>query len=99
MAANDCYNSQIMTTRLVIEFDDGAQLHFREYVDTAQVEPLLMYAYHFQDAEQRLVFRYDNAAHRPRLPKVEHKRTADGVEVSIAPTLREVLDIINARWT
>jgi len=80
----------------VLQFEDGSQLHFREYVDTAQTQPRLMYAYHFQDADKHLVFRYDNAAHRPALSKPEHKHTAQGVETSITPTLQEVLDEIGA---
>ena len=50
-----------------LQFEDGSQLHFREYVDTSQAQSRLMYAYHFQDAAKPLVFRYDNAAHRPTL--------------------------------
>ncbi len=78
----------------VLQFGDGSQLHFREYVDTGQPEPRRMYAYHFQDADKRLVFRYDNAAHRPPLSTPEHKHTTEGVAVSLPPTLREVLDEI-----
>ena len=46
----------------VLQFEDGSQ-----YVDTGQAQSRLMYAYHFQDAAKPLVFRYDNAAHRPTL--------------------------------
>jgi hypothetical protein len=41
-----------------------------------------------------LIFRYDNAAHRPPLPQAEHKHTPAGVEVSLAPTLAQVIDEI-----
>jgi hypothetical protein len=63
-------------------------------VDTSLPEPRLMYAYHYQDANQTLIFRYDNAAHRPRLPQAEHKHTVEGVAVSPAPTLAQVVDEI-----
>jgi hypothetical protein len=53
-----------------------------------------MYSYHYQDGQKRLVFRYDNAAHKPSLSQPEHKHTPEGVEVSSAPTLVEVLDEI-----
>lgn len=33
----------------VLRFNDGSELHFREYVDTSQTQSRLMYAYHFQD--------------------------------------------------
>ena len=76
----------------LLQFNDASELHFREFVDTSLPEPRLMYAYHYQDANQDLVFRYDNAAHRPPLPQVEHKHTPAGVEVSPAPTLAQVVD-------
>jgi hypothetical protein len=72
----------------------GSSLHFREFVDVSQAEPKLMYAYHYQDVDHRLIFRYDNAAHRPTLPSPTHKHTDSGVEVSPVPTLSEILDHI-----
>ncbi len=51
----------------LLQFDDDSELHFREFVDLTQPEPRLMYAYHYQGANKALVFRYDNAAHRPPL--------------------------------
>lgn len=78
----------------VLRLDNGSELHFREYIDTTQAQPRLMYAYHFQDGDKQLRFRYDNAAHRPRLTQPEHKHTVAGVEVSAAPTLQQVLDEI-----
>ena len=78
----------------VLRFNNGSELHFREYVDTTQTQPRLLYAYHFQDGDKQLRFRYDNAAHRPKLPRPEHKHTVDGVEIAPAPTLQQVLDEI-----
>jgi len=75
-------------------FEDGSELHFREFVDTTQPEPKVMYAYHYQDANTELVFRYDNAAHRPPLPQPEHKHTPTGITVSPAPTLAQIIDQI-----
>ena len=69
-------------------------LHFREYVDVTQAEPKLMYAYHCQDADHNLIFRYDNAAHKPALPQPEHKHTRLGIEAAPVPTLADVLDQI-----
>lgn len=77
-----------------MRFDNGSELHFREYVDTTQSQPRLMYAYHFQDGDKQLRFRYDNAAHRPALSQAEHKHTANGVDLTPAPTLQQVLDEI-----
>ena len=53
-----------------------------------------MYAYHYQDPNESLVFRYDNAVHRPSLQQAEHRHTPAGVEVSPAPTLAQVMDEI-----
>ena len=77
-----------------LQFADGSTLHFREFIDTRQAEPKVMYAYHYQDADQRLIFRYDNAAHRPALPHPTHKHTLSSVEASPVPTLAEILDHI-----
>jgi hypothetical protein len=77
-----------------LQFDDGYTLHFREFVDVTQAEPKVMYAYHYQAANNNLIFRYDNAAHRPALPQPEHKHTRSVIELVRAPTLTEVLDEI-----
>jgi len=76
----------------LLQFNNASELHFREFVDTSLPEPRLMYAYHYQDANKDLIFRYDNAAHRPPLPQAEHKHTSSGVQVSPAPTLAQVVD-------
>jgi hypothetical protein len=80
--------------RGTVQFADGSELHFREFVDVTRAEPKLMYAYHYQDAEKKLLLRYDNAMHRPPLPQVEHKHTKDTVGTSPIPTLAQVVDEI-----
>jgi uncharacterized protein DUF6516 len=77
-----------------LQFANGATLHVREFVDVSQAESKIMYAYHYQDADHRLIFRYDNAAHRPALPSPAHKHTGSDVEVVPVPTLSEILDHI-----
>lgn len=81
----------------LLQFNDGSELHFREFADISLPEPRLMYAYHYQDANRSLILRYDNAAHRSPLPQPEHKHTPAGVEVSPAPTLAQVMDEILKR--
>jgi Family of unknown function (DUF6516) len=78
----------------MLQFGNGSELHFREYIDMTQAEPRIMYAYHYQDADHNLIFRFDNAAHKPALPQPEHKHTPLGIEASPVPTLAEVLDQI-----
>jgi hypothetical protein len=34
-----------------LQFEDGSELHFREFVDVTQAEPKIMYAYHYQDPD------------------------------------------------
>ena len=78
----------------MLQFNDASVLHFREFVDTSLAEPRLMYAYHYQDASKLLVFRYDNAAHRPSLPQADHKHTPTDIELSPPPILTQILDEI-----
>jgi hypothetical protein len=78
----------------VLQYADVSELHFREFVDTSLSEPRLVYVYHYQDVNKELVFRYDNAAHRPPLPQAEHKHTPAGVQVLPAPTLAQAVDEI-----
>lgn len=77
-------------------FEDGSELHFREFIDLTLPEPKVMYVYHYQDASNKLIFRYDNATHRPALSQPAHKHTADGVSISAIPSLEQVLDEITA---
>jgi hypothetical protein len=77
-----------------LQFEDGSELHFREYVDTSLPEPRVMYAYHYQDASNNLVFRYDNAAHKPALPQADHKHTPTAVYSTKVPTFEKVIDEI-----
>jgi hypothetical protein len=82
-----------------MRFVDGSLLHFREYLDAARAEvDKLMYVYHYRDRDTTLVFRYDNARHRPLLPQREHVHRATGVDLADAPSLDDVLlEIVVAR--
>lgn len=82
-----------------VDFTDGSQLHFREYLDTVGMAiDKVMYVYHYQDQDAGLVFRYDNARHRPLLPQREHVHRAAGVDLADAPSLDDVLlEIVVAR--
>ncbi len=78
----------------VLQFEDGSELHFREFGDTSLPEPRVMYADHYQDANNDLIFRYDSAAHRPALPQTDHKHTRSAINSSTAPTFEMVIDEI-----
>lgn len=76
---------------------DGSELFFREYLDGAagDVEKL-MYSYHYQNGKQALIFRYDNAIHRPSLTILAHKHTQASVMEAAVPGLETVLEEILA---
>ena len=78
----------------ILIFEDESELHFREYIDTTRTMPRIMYAYHYQDAAKALIFRYDNALHRPALSQQEHKHTPTSIDVGSISTFIEVLDEI-----
>lgn len=79
----------------VISFADDSTLYFKEFVDSIEDSvDKLMYGYHYQDSEKQLVFRYDNARHKPRLPFEEHKHLREQIVETSAPTLADVLEEI-----
>ena len=78
----------------VLAFDDASELHFREFIDLTQADPRLMYAYHYQDAAKNLIFRYDNAPHKPALAQSDHKHTPQDIILGAPPTFAEVIDEI-----
>jgi hypothetical protein len=79
-----------------IAFKDGSVLHFRELVDARDPLRLVMYAYHYQNAEGVLVFRYDNTAHHMNVSTFpHHKHIADSQVIAaqgikLEAVLREI---------
>lgn len=89
----DARTPKIGVIRGVITFFDGSQLFFNEYVDARYRLEKLTYAYHYQDADGSLIFRYDNAAHKPALLFPCHKHLSDGVTIeSAAPDFVVLID-------
>lgn len=81
----DARTPKIGVVKGVITFLDGSRLFYNEYIDARYRLEKLTYAYHFQDAEGNLIFRYDNAAHKPALPFSCHKHLSDGTAIESAP--------------
>ncbi len=80
-----------------IRFTDQSVLHFREYLDQiADSVEKLMYVYQYQTEAGDLLFRYDNARHRPPLSFVEHRHAPDEVTFVPAPTLEMALQEASA---
>jgi Family of unknown function (DUF6516) len=75
-----------------LTFMDHSELFFTEYVDVRYRLQKLSYSYHYQHKGGRLIFRYDNARHKPALPFTDHKHLEgkEAVETS-APQLGDVL--------
>ncbi len=71
---------------------DGSCLIIREYVGSKYGIEKLSYAYQYQDREGNLIFRYDNAAHKPKLEMTEHRHSSDGVAVAGPPGMAELVD-------
>ena len=79
-----------------LEFLQGSQLFFREYVDLQESIEKLSYSFHYQDQYNNLIFRYDNAQHKPDLGYSEHKHIRDKIMPSKIPEIEQViLEIIN----
>ena len=75
-----------------VTFVDGSVLHFAEFLDAiGESVDKLMYTYHYQDASDQLIFRYDNARHRPMLRSLEYKHIPGQIVEMPAPTLDDVL--------
>ena len=74
-----------------VEFTDGSKLFVREYVDVRSGVEKFSYAYHYQDQATTLIFRYDNARHRPDLGFLDHRHTESSIVAVPIPTLESVL--------
>ena len=68
-------------------------LHIKEYLDAKYRTNRVSYAYQYQDRTGRLIFRYDNAAHRPVLGFNEHKYSSDGTIYEVV--LPDIFDLVD----
>ena len=60
-----------------ITFTDESRLFFTEYVDVKYKIEKITYSYHYQDRAGKLIFRYDNARHKPQPAFKDHKHLSD----------------------
>ena len=73
-------------------FIDESELHFREFIDASEGSiDKLVYSYHLQDKNNNLLFRYDNAKHKPALGFDEHKHWQDDIIYAPTPQLEKVI--------
>jgi len=62
-----------------VELIDNSVLFIREYVSARQEQiEHFSYAYQYQAPNENLIFRYDNAPHKPSLTEKEHKHLQNG---------------------
>ncbi len=86
--------SNRVNLRIRVRFQTG---HLLELNEAAIVEAghimHLGYRYHFQDQENRLVFRYDNTPHFPDLKSFPHHRhLSDKVDAVEEPSILNVIE-------
>jgi hypothetical protein len=84
-----------------IKFIDDSTLSIREFVSVETGIERDTYAYQYMDAQNTLIFRYDNTPHHKKLnlltyPHHKHDGIETNVIASSAPTLAEVLQEITA---
>ncbi|MDZ4243573.1 MAG: DUF6516 family protein [Candidatus Doudnabacteria bacterium] len=76
-----------------IDLVDGSVVQIRVYIDGKYKVEVLSYAYQYHDAKGKLIFRYDNACHKPELGFKDHKHQYDGSMVqSTMPDISDVVD-------
>lgn len=77
-----------------LTFFKGSKLFFKEYLDLRYKVDKQTYSFQYQDKDSNLIFRYDDASHRPALGFKEHKYIGDKIFRSEIPNLQEILEEI-----
>ncbi len=94
----DFRTEQIGLIRGKIIFFNDSGLFFKEYLDLRYGIDKQAYSFHYQDKDCDLLFRYDNASHKPALGFREHKHIGDKVLQSEIPNLKEILEEIISNY-
>ncbi len=90
----DLRTEKIGVIKSTIVFTDDSKLFATEYVDLRYKIEKFSYSFHFQDKDGNLIFRYDNASHKPDLGFKNHKHFKGVLCRAEAPELRDVLEEI-----
>jgi hypothetical protein len=77
-----------------IVFLDDSKLLFKEFVNVKYTLDKSKYSFHYQAQDGTLIFRYDNAVHKPALKFRDHKHVGDEVYHAEIPTLKDILEEI-----
>ena len=85
--------SKQVAIKVIIILVDQSILQIREYIDAKYKIEKIGYAYQYQDEKGQLIFRYDNARHKPDLGFMEHKHQNDGSIIQCdVPNITDVVD-------
>lgn len=74
----DCRTEKIGIIKGRLTFIDYSRLFFTEYLDLRYKVEKLTYTFHYQQKDGELIFRYDNANHKPQLKFTSHKHLSTG---------------------
>jgi hypothetical protein len=87
-----------LNLRIRIRFPNGNLLEISEAIQVVAENIIwLDYRYHYQNAQNQLIFRYDNTPHFPDLPTFpDHKHLPNAVIASEKPPLLHVLQEVTA---
>ena len=89
----DCRTEKIGIIKGTITFLDNSCLFFTEYLDVRYKIEKLTYSFHYQQEDGTLIFRYDNAYHKPRLSFTSHKHLPSGEIIqSDIPELNDIFE-------
>jgi hypothetical protein len=75
-------------------FLNESKLFFTEYLDLRYKVEKLTYCYHYQNKDNEMIFRYDNALHKPHPGFVDHKHVGAEIAQSGIPELEIILEEI-----
>jgi len=90
---NDFRTETLGLIKATIVFIDESVLYITEYLDAEFKIDKPTYSYHYQKKNGEMVFRYDNARHKPHLGFTNHKHRSDGrVAKAEAPDIRTIFE-------
>lgn len=95
---SDIRTSKIGNVSGSLVFIDESKLFFMEYLDLRYKPQKLSYSFHYQNKDDELIFRYDNAEHKPKLTFEGHKHLSDAIIEAGVPDLAAVLEEIINRF-
>jgi hypothetical protein len=74
-----------------ITFSNNSRLIFTEYLDLRYKIEKLNYSFHYQKQDGSLIFRYDNARHKPPIGTYGYKHLPNGkVSAAEPPSLKDI---------